>query len=131
MFKHPGKQVKFIAIVLLVLSVLIGFVAGLILGAVLAGAGNAAAAFGLGVSSGSASSAALFPVYGAVIGLIVGGINAIMIFAFGALVDDMETVRTALTGLCMDVSSIRKRGDLAGLGVGPTAVEGSGNNFPG
>ena len=130
MFKHPGKQVKFIAIVLLVLSVLIGAGVGLVLGAILASAGSSGGVFGPGAPIGAASLA-LFPVYGGVIGLIVGGINAIMIFAFGALVDDMETVRTALTGLCMDVSSIRRRSEGAGFGAGPTVVEGSGNNFPG
>ena len=130
MFKHPGKQVKFIAVVLLVLSVLIGAGVGLVLGAVLTAAGSSGGAFGLGTPIGT-TSLALFPVYGGVIGLVVGGINAIMIFAFGALVDDMETVRTALSGLCLDVAAIRRRGDLVGLDTAPTVVDGSGHNFPG
>lgn len=130
MFKHPGKQVKFFAVVLLVLSVLIGAGVGLVLGAVLASAGSSGGAFGPGAPIGAASLA-LFPVYGGVIGLIVGGINAIMIFAFGALVDDIETVRTALSGLCLDVAAIRRRGELVGLGAAPTVVDGSGHNFPG
>ena len=108
MIKNPGRRVKTLAALLLILHAVVGLVL-VILAAVAVqtsytppvGAGDISALEGI--------PGYIFPIVGALIGYLIGYINTLVLYAFGALVEEAQTIRTEMMGLCMDVAEIRIR----------------------
>jgi len=106
MVKNPGRRVKTLAVLLLILHTVIGLVLGILAAVAVqtsytppAGAGDISALEGI--------PGYVFPIVGALIGYLIGYINTLVLYAFGALVEEAQTIRTEMMGLCMDVAEIR------------------------
>lgn len=106
MVKNPGRRVKTLAVLLLILHTVVGLVLG-ILAAVAAQTSYTPPA-GVGeISALQGIPGYVFPIVGALIGYLIGYINTLVLYAFGALVEEAQTIRTEMMGLCMDVAEIR------------------------
>lgn len=96
MFTHPGRKLKIIAVAIFFIFTILGAFAGLFYSA----ANNSplleqsqAAQVLLGDFNPAKSVVSLI---GGLIGMFVGWINSIVLYAFGALVDDVEQIKVKL-----------------------------------
>ncbi len=108
MGKNPGKQVRRLAVALLILHAIVGFVLGSIAAVAVQSSNTPPAGVGE-ISALQDVPGYVFPIVGALIGLLIGYINTLVLYAFGALVEEAQTIRTEMMGLCMDVAEIRIR----------------------
>ena len=108
MRKNPGKQVRRLAVVLLILHAIVGFVLGSLAAVVVQSASTPPAGVG-DISALQGIPGYVFPIVGALLGYLIGYINTLVLYAFGALVEEAQTIRTEMMGLCMDVAEIRIR----------------------
>ncbi len=106
MFKNPGKQLKTLATIILILDILVGFLAGLVVGGLVSAQTDELLAMGV-IMERSTADFAVPLVVCTLAGTLIGWMNGLLLYAFGALVEDTETQRTQLMGLCLDVAAIR------------------------
>lgn len=107
MYNHPGRKIKTLAMVLLVIYFLIGALVGFLLEATIVTA--LGEVDGLNKLVSAQSLVVLCPVVGGLLGLLIGWINTILLYAFGTLVEETQTIRTEMMGLCLDVAELRKK----------------------
>lgn len=108
MIKNPGRRVKTLAVLLLILHTVVGLVLGILAAVAVqtsytppAGAGE--------ISALQEVPGFVFPIVGALIGYLIGYVNTLVLYAFGSLVEEAQAIRTEMMGLCMDVAEIRIR----------------------
>ena len=105
MSKNPGRRVKTLAVLLLILHTVVGLVLGILAAVAVQSASTPA---GVGdISALQGIPGYVFPIVGALIGYLIGYINTLVLYAFGSLVEEAQTIRTEMMGLCMDVAEIR------------------------
>ena len=93
MFIHPGRKLKGIAMVIFLLFAVAGVFAGLFVSASIdPGDPSPIEEFLVGMRI----SSPICGILGGLVGMLVGWINSIVLYAFGALVDDVEEIKESL-----------------------------------
>ena len=96
MFNRPGRKVQLIAIVIFFINTLLGILVGYFVSNVLDAISITQSVVLQSIFGGSYPSPILVIIVFGLIGMIVGWLKSILLYAFGSFVDDVETIKKTL-----------------------------------
>ena len=97
MFRRPGHKLKVLAIVIFFLFTVIGVLVGVLTSSLIGASDIYSATTDVLLGNGHPVSFLVVVLCG-LVGMAFGWVNSIVLYAYGSLIDDVETIKNRLCG---------------------------------